>query len=221
MSTKPPRSTSLPSWWANALLVIVACTAGAAIWTLVMQNRTLRDALSSSRRTAPESYQLGEQLPNVGVVDLSGESLELQDLTAEVGVLAFLTTTCPYCRNSLPVWEDVHSELTSRGLPLIGISFDPLENTRRYADEHSIEWPLYVLASDADRDLLKVGGVPLTISIAPAGVITGVWFGELAPEDSTQIIGEVTRTLATTLQADVRRRFASAVTADRSTGYVP
>jgi peroxiredoxin len=183
----------------------------------------LRDALTSSRRTGPESYQLGEQLPNVGLVDLSGEAVGLQDLTAEVGVLAFLTTTCPYCRNSLPVWEEVHSELTSRGLPLIGISFDPLENTRHYADEHGIEWPVYVLASDADRDLLKVAAVPLTISITPAGVVTGVWFGELAPEDSSQIIGEVARTVATTHRAAVDRRFASAAaaaTAGRSTAYV-
>lgn len=187
---KRSSSSAIPTWWANAILLIVGCTAGAAIWSLVIQNQMLRQALERRPVERPSTYESGEALPELPLTSLSGESRTIADITRSYNatVVAFLTTTCPFCRESLPVWERVHNELRANGGSVIGISLDPVEETQRYVEEHTIAWPTYVISDLRERSTVKVPAVPVTLAIAEKLTISGVWMGVLAAEDAPAIL---------------------------------
>ena len=79
-------------------------------------------------------------------------------------VLFVFSTTCQYCKASLPAWKQIAAELAaSEGIQVVGVSIDSVEPTRRYLVEHGIELPV---VSFTDRRLLamyRAGTTPQTL----------------------------------------------------------
>ncbi|UCD24379.1 MAG: TlpA family protein disulfide reductase [Gemmatimonadota bacterium] len=87
-----------------------------------------------------------------------------------VQILFVFTTTCQYCKASLPAWKQIAAELAaSERAEVVGVSIDSVEPTRRYLVEHGIELPV---VSFTDRRLLalyRAGTTPQTLIIDADG----------------------------------------------------
>ncbi|MFQ5744159.1 MAG: TlpA family protein disulfide reductase [Acidobacteriota bacterium] len=102
--------------------------------------------------------------------------------------MAFLTTTCPYCEASIPVWSELAEDLSHAGIPFVGVSLHSLEQTRAFQSSQSIQWPLWVLSNPSEKSDLKVRSVPLTVLVGEDGQqMVAVWVGALKEQDVEEI----------------------------------
>ncbi|MFQ5688895.1 MAG: peroxiredoxin family protein [Gemmatimonadota bacterium] len=94
-------------------------------------------------------------------------------------LLFFFTTTCPYCRASIPAVRRIAAAQV-RGR-VVAISLDSLLATRAYAREHALHYPVVPLPERKLADLYRVRRVPLVLVIgegdevvyARAGILEG------------------------------------------------
>lgn len=106
-----------------------------------------------------DQLQPGDQLPELRLVSLDGAETTLPELARQVKVLAVLTTTCPFCAQSLPAWNDVAEELEGHAMGFAGISLHPVDQTRDYVRDNGIAWPVLVAELSAVRALGFNGNV--------------------------------------------------------------
>jgi peroxiredoxin len=97
-------------------------------------------------------------------------------------VLFFFTTTCPYCRATLPIWAKLSDSLThlpGHSIQVIGISLDSLEPTRRYATEQALAYPVVTFPTAKLRRLYRAGTVPETVVLDRDGRVLHARLGLL------------------------------------------
>jgi len=120
------------------------------------------------------------------VVGLAGEAATLSELVSRGGVIAFLTTTCPYCKEMLPVWAQLSEQYAARGVPFAGVMLDTVEATAQYVTEESVGFPVWALMAPAAAGL-KVAIVPYTMLVEPGAVVRSVWPGVLDPTETATL----------------------------------
>jgi len=199
----------VPEWAQSAFTLVVAVAAAALIWSLAAQNRALKaeivdlyaelDALQET--TALQvSLAEGDTIPDTPVVGLAGQTTTLSELVSRGGVIAFLTTTCPYCEEMLPVWADLAERYADRGVPFLGVMLDGAEPTGQYVAEHGIEWPLWALADPSGGNAPQVAIVPYTVLVLPGGAVGSVWAGVLEETEVAMVAAALEDELAESQQ---------------------
>ena len=96
-----------------------------------------------------------------------------------------LTTTCPYCRQTLPVWSrlaDSARHLTGWTVDVVGISLDSAEATRRYADSQRLAFPLVLFPARKLKQLYRARVVPQTLVLDEEGRVLYARTGRLEPQ---------------------------------------
>jgi len=136
--------------------------------------------LGAAARTPVNSYSAGDSIPDLTVQNAEGSNSSLLDELSDGGVIAFLTTTCPYCEQSLPQWHQIHREVVQRGQSFFALSLDSADLTQEFAMSQDVSFPLWTLVTPRDRTILEVGAVPLTVAVMPNGRISKVWRGSLS-----------------------------------------
>lgn len=181
--------STVPSWVSNLAILAVAAGVAWLIWSLAAENRELKARIAELSRPDPaESLVAGDPLPDVALDGPEGPQ-STADLAAEGAVLAFLTTRCPYCERTLPLWSDLQGRLEKSGIPFVAISLDPPAATRQYAALHDIEWPMWTVTDPDEIPRLEVNSVPYTVVVSPEGRVSDVWLGALLEAD-LEAIGE-------------------------------
>jgi hypothetical protein len=145
-----------------------------AIGIIVLLARAHRDLEARYQRLAERSAWLhaGSYVPPVPAVALTGDSITLGAPPAGVRqVLLVFTTTCPYCRASLPAWQslaaraDSTSALGGVAPRVIGLSLDSLEATMTYVREYGLRFPVAQFPTRRDQALYRARSVPLILVI--------------------------------------------------------
>ena len=135
-------------------------------------------------------FGLGTQFPVVRSADLSGTPIELRP--AEPGtpatILVVLTTTCPFCRANVPIWNAIHRSLVDQ-VRFIALSLDDRERTQRFAESSRAEFSMLVV-EDARSFAADLGlhAVPQTLALDAEGVIRQVWGGGLSEDHVASIL---------------------------------
>lgn len=183
-------------WASSALMLVVAAAAAFMIWSLAVENREMKQEISDlyaelnalQETTAlQDTLAEGDTIPDTPVVGLAGETSSLDELIARGGVIAFLTTTCPYCEETLPAWSRLADQYAARGVPFVGVVLGGATPVSDYVSRHAIEWPIWSLDDSATADDVRVSLVPYTALIAPDGVVKQVWSGVLEASDSARL----------------------------------
>ncbi len=177
----------LPEWISSTLFLILMLGVAYVVWALTSENRELKSEIAQLRAQSSilgASLQPGDELPALAISDLAGRSATLSDLMPGGGVIAFLTTTCPFCEATLPAWNGLSRAYAASDVPFAGVSLDDAELTRAYAAEMDVRWPLWLPEDPLEAGTeLRVPLVPLTVRVGAGGVVERVWRGALGEED--------------------------------------
>jgi peroxiredoxin len=127
----------------------------------------------------------GTMVPTFQAVTLTGDTLTVGErLDGGKQVLLLLTTTCPFCRATLPVWAQLADSIRQvrPEVEVIAVSLDSLDETRRYAEEHGLAMPVVTLPTRKLGRLLRAGRVPQTVVVDHEGRVLYGWTGLLSAQ---------------------------------------
>ncbi|MEX2283114.1 MAG: TlpA disulfide reductase family protein [Gemmatimonadota bacterium] len=132
--------------------------------------------LSLACSRPPSSGQVGDEAPVYSAPALNGESVSLAGLRGQVVLLNVWATWCIPCRKELPELQQLHQQLASRGLHVVGVSVDD-GSADRAVDQFVREFGLtYTILRDPAEKVshtFAIPGVPASFLIDRNGKV--VW----------------------------------------------
>src|SRR5690349_19301973 len=111
-----------------ALVLVVA---------LARQNGALQMEIARNKVQA-KAPKRNSVVPAFQTRTLTGESAEVGRGSPEV--LFFFTTSCAYCKQTLPVWETIAARLNQAPLRVYGVAMGGDSLVRAYARAHAIHF---------------------------------------------------------------------------------
>jgi thiol-disulfide isomerase/thioredoxin len=153
-----------------------------SVLVLGQQNRLLRQANRDLLKNLSRPHR-GMLVPVFFVRTLAGDTVTIGE-SREDGrqVLFFFTTTCEYCRASIPVLLRLDAALrrdpTLRG-KLYVVAFDSATVIRRFVDSVGLAVPVVVPPSGRFATLYRVRAVPQLMVLDSSGRTTYARAGEL------------------------------------------
>jgi len=101
----------------------------------------------------------GSSAPDVTFALHNGEQLRLASLKGKPVVVYFYPKDdTPGCTIEAQEIRDLYEQLKQTGAVVVGVSTDPADSHRAFAEKHALP---FLLASDPDGSLAKAFGVPL------------------------------------------------------------
>lgn len=174
----------LPPRVAGPLVLVAALGVAGVIGVLIDQNLALKRALAS--RAPSPGIEAGSHLPDIQLIDPSGEPHALHALVEQTPLLlGFMTTTCPTCEQNLPQWDRLTARLRSSAFAIV--SFDPPEATSRYVQSHGLTWVVWRIDPSAAR-AARITHVPTTLVIGERGAVIYAKSGVLSDADLDTIV---------------------------------
>ena len=154
-------------------LPLVALAAAAAlVIVLARQNRELRveQVALIDRATLPYA---GMWVPAVSATSMDGATLRIGEPgRGGAQLLYFFTTTCQYCRASIPALKQVAARVKAPGVAMIGVTDEPAEPTRAYAAGHALPFPVASVPEQRVMGLFRSRTVPLLTVVNADGRAT-------------------------------------------------
>ncbi len=177
------------SIWVQVGGAVVMLLLATEVVLLTIQNRELKKALSGTTSMAQvEPLKHGDRVEPIRIQTLDGSSTELQYNDPTKRYLLFvLSTTCPHCEKTLPVWQSF-SHNKSDNCIVLGLCIHSLDETRRFLAAKNVGF--YTASVEQDTSFgrkYKIAGVPETILINGNGTVEKSWIGELSPGQTNEI----------------------------------
>lgn len=159
--------------------------ASALVVLLGLRLTDLRAALREAQRKVLLPYR-GYVLPTFAATTITGDTATIGAVNDPQGrqVVLILTTTCPHCLATLPIWRQVVDSVgrtEGHRVRVVAISLDSVHLTVDYAAAHQIDYPLVALTDWRLVQLLKARAVPQTLVVDDRGVVLFAHTGRLGP----------------------------------------
>ena len=175
----------------RALPYVALAAAAALVVVLGQQKRTLitrYNELNLRYREALTTPLRGTYLPAFQTVTLEGQPLTVGQLPSEGRqVLLFYTTTCQFCKNSLPAWRQIAAAVDTMTAPrakTYGVSLDSVDVTKKYIAEHRLPYPTFRFPDEKLASMYRAGSVPLTLVIDEQGRTIYSRLGEITKQET-------------------------------------
>jgi thiol-disulfide isomerase/thioredoxin len=145
------------------------------------------------------------EAPNFRLKDATGKSVELKQFRGSPVLLNFWATWCLPCRDELPEMEQLYRRYGTGGFIVLAVSIDSeaaAKDVPVYLKEGDPKVGAYTFPVGLDTKqevarLYKLGGVPASFFIDPAGVIRAVQPGAM----NHQILLDRVRTILPSVDA--------------------
>src|SRR5256886_14209008 len=134
---------------------------------------------------APENASVKQNFPaapDVQFTKLDGSALRLKDLRGRVVLLNFWATWCIPCRSEIPSLSAMQKDLDSRGLSVIGVSYDDTADLIQQFQKDIPQSYQIVLGGRDVGSQLPASPLPTTYSIDRQGRIREKMIGERTRE---------------------------------------
>jgi len=120
--------------------------------------------------------------PDISLVTIDGEQLQLASLRGNPLLVTFWATTCPSCIREVPHLIELYEELAPQGLEIIGIAmdYDPPNRVLAMRNARNIPYPVALdIHAEAARAFGNVRLTPTAFLIAPDGRVVYRKTGEI------------------------------------------
>jgi thiol-disulfide isomerase/thioredoxin len=130
------------------------------------------------------------QAPTLVLKDLRQRTVRLSDYKGKVVLLNFWATWCPPCRAEMPDLIKMQREYRSRGLQVIGITYEHegIEEVRQFVRKLKVNYPIALGTKEIKALFDETETLPLTIVIDRQGDIREHIEGILLPAEFEQKI---------------------------------
>ncbi len=139
------------------------------------------ESLLNVKTDTPTPVKAGisaQPAPDVQFTKLDGGTLRLADLRGRVVLLNFWATWCIPCRSEIPALSELEKELSSRGLVVVGVSFDDTADLiRDFQKDIKQEYSIVLGGKDVGSQL-PASPLPTTYIIDREGRIREKFIGE-------------------------------------------
>jgi thiol-disulfide isomerase/thioredoxin len=155
--------------------------------------------------------------PVFALADLTGKSHSIREWDGKALVVNFWATWCAPCRREIPLLNRIHSEYAAKGIEVVGIAVDVVDDVRHFTAEMPIAYPLLVGEQDgidAARDFgINALAFPFTAFSDAKGRMLSVHLGELHEGTARAILRILERLDAGTLTPEQAREEVRSVEA--------
>jgi cytochrome c biogenesis protein CcmG/thiol:disulfide interchange protein DsbE len=128
--------------------------------------------------------------PTLALKDIRGRTVRLSDYKGKVVLLNFWATWCPPCRAEMPDLIRMQREYRSKGLQVIGITYQPEEigEVRQFVRKLGVNYPIALGTKDIKTLFDETETLPVTIVIDRQGNVRDRIEGILLPVEFEQRI---------------------------------
>lgn len=164
------------------ILVFVALLMSVALLIRVAQGKRYAERSWSDLYERAMYAHTGMYVPTYSALATNGDSIRLGDVPPGTRqLLYFFTTTCPYCRASVPTWKALAEKAAGRSdVAVFGVAVDSSSALDDYLVKHGLTYPVVRMASARYARLFRAGGVPLTMVVDPGGQVSYARRGEFS-----------------------------------------
>lgn len=122
---------------------------------------------------------LEESAPAFSLPDIySGESKALEEYRGKVVYLDFWASWCGPCRQSLPLLNQLRSELGADNFEVIAVNLDQNpEDGKRFLQKYPVNYPVLTDTSGSTPQKYQLSGMPTSYLIDQKGNLKGVHQG--------------------------------------------
>jgi peroxiredoxin len=122
------------------------------------------------------AQSVGDAFPDFVLKDFSGHPVAWAQFRGRVVVLNLWMTTCPPCKNEMPMLQQLQNEYGNRGVTVIGISADDKASAAaKFAHKLKIQYTLLLdpilMTSDSEQQKFAFVGLPTTFIVDAKGII--------------------------------------------------
>ncbi|MEP6507759.1 MAG: redoxin domain-containing protein [Gemmatimonadales bacterium] len=190
------------------ILLAISCV---AIALLTRHTHELRVSFLDHRRRETEATR-GDYLPTFVARTTTGDSVvigKLDDSTARQ-VVFIMTSTCPYCRKTIPSWRRIASRLSgspTHNIAVLALTPDSARNAKWFGDFEKFAFPLVIFPDRKLVALSRATVVPQTLVLNSDGRVLYSKTGEITSklmEDS--VVSEALRQVASPITTGNKTR---------------
>lgn len=180
---------------ANIILLLALVIALFWIVKLSKGQPTLKSSVSGveGELAGPPSCQVGDILPSFKSLTLSEKPVEVAyDGTSKYLQFIF-SPTCGTCRQEIATLNRLTPRFQESGYQVIGISIDPIDESRRYMKDLQLAFETVIMPSMALRRTYRVVSVPQTMLVSPQGRVEWVHYGGLTDENTSELLSRISK----------------------------
>ena len=158
---------------------------------VVRTNRRMREAMD---RQARETINVGDPVPQLGGVDLTGRRI-LVSVKGTPTMVFSMSATCQFCNSSLTYWRRLANEAALKGLGVVFVSKDSQPDMAISFGLEKDRLPGTVISDPTFQTymLLRMATVPSTVLIDSAGNVTAAWLGAIDQQREEEIGRMITK----------------------------
>jgi len=148
----------------------------------------------SDAAPAPAKLE-GTKRPDYTLNSSGGEKVAAADFDGQVVLVNFWATWCAPCRKEMPMLVELYHAYQPKGLEIVGIALDEVEQAREFAASLGVDYPVLIGTTEVMLTARQYGNnsgvLPYTVLIDRDGTIRWTHLGELKEADVTREITQL------------------------------
>jgi thiol-disulfide isomerase/thioredoxin len=148
------------------------------------RDATVAKEESPEDATAAATALEGKPAPAFKLTALDGSAVSSADLKGHVTVLDFWATWCGPCVASLPLIDQLHTDMADKGVNVYAVnSAEPKEDVEKFIASKKLTLPVLLDSDGATGNKYMANAIPETVVIGKDGVVKKVFIGFSGDED--------------------------------------